>query len=212
MKLYGESFPDRGEIPAEYAFCVFDAQGKMAFGSNHNPHLAWEQVPQSAKSLILLCIDPDVPAKPAASTDLNRVIPVDVPRINFFHWVMVDVEPAMGGIVAGSCSDGVVPRGKRNPSGPKGSRQGVNDYTRFTSNDPEMAGIYRGYDGPCPPSSDERIHHYYFRLYAMDFSLCPVEGDFTGADVIQAIRGHVLAESEWTGLYSLNLAIQDGLR
>jgi hypothetical protein len=41
-------------------------------------------------------------------------------------------------------------------------RQGVNDYTGWFANDPDMAGEYYGYDGPCPPWNDERVHTYVF--------------------------------------------------
>ncbi|GIS40711.1 MAG: hypothetical protein Ct9H90mP13_05570 [Pseudomonadota bacterium] len=34
---------------------------------------------------------------------------------------------------------------------PSGSRQGINDYTKFMAGDPEMQGNYFGYEGPCPP-------------------------------------------------------------
>jgi phosphatidylethanolamine-binding protein (PEBP) family uncharacterized protein len=33
---------------------------------------------------------------------------------------------------------------------------------------PDMAGQYFGYDGPCPPWNDERMHHYIFTIYALD--------------------------------------------
>lgn len=45
------------------------------------------------------------------------------------------------------------------PDVPAGSRQGLNDYTAFMAGS-EMAGDYFGYDGPCPPWNDERLHHY----------------------------------------------------
>jgi phosphatidylethanolamine-binding protein (PEBP) family uncharacterized protein len=43
-----------------------------------------------------------------------------------------------------------------------------------------MAGEYYGYDGPCPPWNDERVHTYVFTLYALDIPRLPLEGRFTG--------------------------------
>lgn len=67
-----------------------------------------------------------------------------------------------------------------------------------------MEGTYFGYDGPCPPWNDERLHHYHFVPYATDLARCPVEGAFTGPEVEAGITGHVLAEVRLTGTYSLN--------
>jgi phosphatidylethanolamine-binding protein (PEBP) family uncharacterized protein len=41
-------------------------------------------------------------------------------------------------------------------------------------------------------------------LYATDLGRCPVEGAFTGPQVLAAIAGHVLAQARLTGTYSLN--------
>jgi phosphatidylethanolamine-binding protein (PEBP) family uncharacterized protein len=41
-------------------------------------------------------------------------------------------------------------------------------------------------------------------LYALDVAKCPVAGKFGGADVRNAIGGHVLGEAKLTGLYTLN--------
>jgi hypothetical protein len=101
-----------------------------------------------------------------------------------------------------------VPRGKQSPAGPPGSRQGLNDYTLWFAGDADMAGRYFGYEGPCPPWNDERLHHYHFALYAMDVARCPVEGTFTGQQVRAALAGHVLAEARLTGTYSLNPAVR----
>ena len=40
-----------------------------------------------------------------------------------------------------------------------------------------------------------------------DLERCPVEGAVTGAQVLEAIEGHVLAQAEITGTYSLNPAV-----
>jgi Raf kinase inhibitor-like YbhB/YbcL family protein len=202
------SFGHEQRIPGEFAFGVPDAAQHLHLGPNRNPHLFWSGVPSATKSLVLLCVDVDVPTRADDVNQEGRVVPASLPRADFYHWLMVDIPPAVQEIAAGACSDGVVPRGKRSPAGPPGSRQGLNDYTLWFAGDTEMAGQYLGYDGPCPPWNDERLHHYHFVLYATDYARCPVDGAFTGQQVRAALAGHVLAEARLTGTYSLNPAVR----
>ncbi|MGH8495740.1 MAG: YbhB/YbcL family Raf kinase inhibitor-like protein [Gammaproteobacteria bacterium] len=204
MHLRIEGIDDNGPIPGRFAFGVPDAKAHIHLGDNRNPKLAWEDVPDRASSLVLICVDPDVPSKGDDANQEGRVIPADLPRVDFFHWVMVDLAPESGSIREAACSDGVTPRGKSEPSGPRGSRQGLNDYTRWFKGDAEMSGLYFGYDGPCPPWNDSIVHHYHFVLYATDLERCPVDGDFTGEAVMDAIEGHVLTEARVVGTYTLN--------
>ena len=165
---------------------------------------SWSNAPDGAQSLVLICVDTDVPSSLENFNKEGKTISSDLPRVDFMHWVMVDILPIDGGVEEGECSDGITPKGKQNPKGPPGSRQGINGYTNFMVGDPEMEGNYFGYEGPCPPWNDEIPHHYRFKLFACDIDRCPVEGVFTGSDVLKAIEGHVIAETELTGLYSLN--------
>jgi Raf kinase inhibitor-like YbhB/YbcL family protein len=211
MKLASGSFSDNGAIPVEYAFCAPDAKTHCTLGANRNPQLAWRDVPAGTKSLALICHDYDVPSKPDDVNQEGRIIPASLPRIDFFHWVLVDIDPALGEIKAGEFSSGVTPRGKAGPhvpDGPPGVRQGVNDYTLWFASDKDMSGDYYGYDGPCPPWNDSIVHNYVFTLYALDVAVCGVSGRFNGNDVRAAIKGHVLAEAKITGLYSLNPQIK----
>jgi Raf kinase inhibitor-like YbhB/YbcL family protein len=204
MKLTSTSFRHNEPIPGRCAFGIPDGAGHMKLGQNRNPQLAWSGIPPGAKSLVLLCIDVDVPSSLDNFNKDGRVIEKSLPRVEFCHWVMVDIAPCDGAVAEGECSDGIIARGKKNPGGPTGSRQGLNEYTGFMASDPDMAGDYYGYEGPCSPWNDQRIHHYHFILYATDLARCPVEGRFTGADVQKAIKGHVLAEARLTGTYTLN--------
>jgi hypothetical protein len=68
-----------------------------------------------------------------------------------------------------------------------------------------MRGDYGGYDGPWPPSNDERLHHYVFTVYALDAATLDVGSRFTGSDAIAAMKGHVLAQASITATYALNL-------
>ncbi len=207
MRVSSSSFADGGGIPGEYAFCVPDPDTHATFGANRNPAFTWADLPDGTSSLVLICHDPDVPTRPDDVNQEGREVPADLPRTDFFHWVLVDVSPDAAGIAEGEFSDGVTPRGKQAAAGPHGTRQGVNNYTDWFQGDADMEGTYYGYDGPCPPWNDALIHHYVFTLYALDVERCPVEGDFTGPDVLAAIEGHVLGQAAHTGTYTLNPAL-----
>jgi Raf kinase inhibitor-like YbhB/YbcL family protein len=204
MKLTSASFADNQPIPSAYAFCAPDSASHVTLSSNRSPELSWSDVPPGTQSLVLICHDPDVPSKADDVNQEGRTIPSDLPRIDFYHWVLVDIAPAAGGIKEGEYSDGVSARGKSGPEAPGGTRQGINDYTKWFAGDKDMGGNYFGYDGPCPPWNDTIVHHYVFTLYALNVDRCPVDGEFTGEDVRRAIAGHVLAEASITGTYSLN--------
>jgi phosphatidylethanolamine-binding protein (PEBP) family uncharacterized protein len=116
----------------------------------------------------------------------------------------VDLAAAAGTFSEGELSRGVTAHGKTGPAGPRGTRVGLNDYTGWFKGDAAMEGQYFGYDGPCPPWNDSRIHHYAFNLYALDVPRTSVEGVFTGAQVRHSITGHVLAEATYGGTYTIN--------
>lgn len=207
MNVSSESFAHNQPIPEEFAFAAIDPQSHATLSANRNPQLSWSGLPAGCKSLALIVVDPDAPTVADDVNKEGRVILADLPRADFHHWVMVDIAPTCAGIAAGACSDGVTPHGKQDPAAPAGAtqaRQGVNDYTNWFTGDPDMGGRYFGYDGPGPPWNDQRVHHYHFKLYALDIVRCAVEGAFTAADVMQAIEGHVLAEAVLTGTYTLN--------
>lgn len=204
MQLTSADFSHQSRIPEPFTFCAPDPKSHVRMSANRNPGLSWSALPAGTRSLVLLCVDPDVPTKPDDVNKEGRTVPAGLPRTNFYHWTMVDIAPRVAQIAAGSCSNGVTPRGKRSPPGPAGSRQGLNDYTGWFANDKDMSGQYFGYDGPCPPWNDERVHHYHFSLYATDLARCPLDGAFTGAQVEAAIKGHVLVEARITGTYTLN--------
>jgi phosphatidylethanolamine-binding protein (PEBP) family uncharacterized protein len=69
-----------------------------------------------------------------------------------------------------------------------------------------MVGEYLGYDGPCPPWNDERVHHYHFRVSALDVATLGLAPGFTLTQLREAMDGHVLACAVWVGTYSLNPA------
>jgi len=208
MQLWSNSFADGHQIPGAFAFCVIDPAHHVKLSSNHNPHFAWRDAPAKTASFVVVCRDGDVPSKPDDVNQEGREVPSTLPRVDFYHWLLVDIPSSLTSIAAGSFSDTVTPRGKSGPLAPHGTRQGINDYTAWFAGDNDMRGDYFGYDGPCPPWNDEILHHYVFTLYALDVAKCGVSGTFKGADVLAAIRGHVLGQAALTGIYSLNPAVK----
>ncbi len=68
---------------------------------------------------------------------------------------------------------------------PENTKHGKNSWNR---ND---------YGGPCPP---DRIHRYFFRLYALDKALSLKDGA-TKKQIIDAMQGHILGTAELMGKY-----------
>jgi len=208
MRISSRSFINNRKIPPQFAFCAPDPKTRVAPSKNLNPHLQWQDVPTNAKSLALICHDPDAPGKPDDVNKEGRTISAQLPRADFYHWVLVDLPAATLQIKEGEFSSGVKPRGKPGPESMQGSRQGLNDYTTWFASDKEMTGNYFGYDGPCPPWNDTIPHHYIFTLYALDLARCPVAGAFRGPEVLAAIKGHIIAQAQITGLYTLNPSLK----
>ncbi|MBX3606750.1 MAG: YbhB/YbcL family Raf kinase inhibitor-like protein [Piscinibacter sp.] len=204
MRLWSDSWVNGERIPPRYAAGRLEAAGGVGFSDNLNPHLAWSDAPVGTRSYALICHDFDVPSRGDDVNQPDREVPQDLPRVDFFHWVLVDLPPALHTIAEGEFSRGFTARGKAGPATLHGARHGINDYTGWFAADAQMAGDYYGYDGPFPPFNDSLIHHYLFTLYALAVERAPVEGRFTGAQVRQAIYPHVLAEATYSGAYTLN--------
>ena len=204
MKLTSSSFDDGAPIPAQYAFCAPDPKSHVTLSGNRNPQLAWLEVPMGPKSFAVICHDPDVPSKGDDVNQEGRTVPKSLPRVDFFHWVLVDLPASSVGVAVGEFSSSVTARGKPGPRAAHGARHGINDYTGWFASDADMAGDYYGYDGPCPPWNDEIPHRYVFTVYALDVERLPLEGRFGGNEARQAIEGHVLAQAAITGRYTLN--------
>ena len=94
----------------------------------------------------------------------------------FTHWVVYDIPPETGHIEEN------VPSTERVAGL---GTQGKND------------GGKVGYMGPAPPSG---THRYFFRLYALD-TMLGLGVRATHKQVMDAIKGHVLAEAELMGTY-----------
>ncbi|MBN1417282.1 MAG: YbhB/YbcL family Raf kinase inhibitor-like protein [Planctomycetes bacterium] len=97
----------------------------------------------------------------------------DAPRATpWVHWVLYKIPPGATGLAEGSAGGGT---------------EGKNDFGRTA------------YGGPMPPPG-HGVHHYYFRLYALGVAL-DLKPGATKAQLLKAMKGHVLAEGELIGTY-----------
>lgn len=204
MKLWSDNFADGAWLPPVYGFST----------GNRNPHLAWDEVPNGSESLALFCIDFDAPQDASLVNREGVSVPLAAPRGAFFHWSLLDMPVALRSIADGRFSGGVTEGGKRAPQvwlplggGQCRLRQGLNDYSGWFAGDAGMQGDYFGYDGPCPPCNDERLHHYLFRLYALDVPRLVLPERFTGQQAHAALHGHILDEAQLVAAYTLNPAL-----
>jgi Raf kinase inhibitor-like YbhB/YbcL family protein len=99
----------------------------------------------------------------------------NAPEMTWIHWILINIPPD-----AHSLPEGVTPEDL-----PQGTIAGLNDWRRV------------GYGGPCPPTGR---HRYFHKLFALDMVL---EGMIspTMTQVEDAIRGHIIAQTEVMGTY-----------
>jgi len=207
VQVTSSGFKDGGALPARLAFCRIDPATHATLSDNRSPQLSWSGAPAGTKSFAIICHDYDVPSRGDDVNQEGRTIPKSLPRVDFFHWVVVDLPASLASVAEGEFASGVTAKGKPGPAAAHGSRQGLNDYTGWFAGDKEMGGQYHGYDGPCPPWNDEIPHHYVFTVFALDVARLPLEGAFTGAQAREAMKGHVLAQAKITGVYALNPSV-----
>lgn len=196
-------------IPEEFAFCVPADEGHVTMGRNRNPRIAWSGAPAGTRSFAIICHDPDVPSKADNVNKEGVTIPASLPRVDFYHWVLVDIPASRDEILGGEDSHGITAGGK--PLGQTGyGVRGVNNYTDWFASDADMKGDYGGYDGPCPPWNDEIVHHYHFTVYALGVPTLGLSGRFGGPEVMKAMQGRILDQATWIGKYSLNPKVRPG--
>ena len=101
----------------------------------------------------------------------------DAPRGTWTHWVLFNLPPTTRSLAKG------LP-----PTSPTqdGAEQGVNDFGKV------------GYGGPSPPPG--KPHRYFFKLFALDQMLDLPPGA-SRAQLLSAMKGHVLGEAEIMGTY-----------
>ena len=101
----------------------------------------------------------------------------DAPRGTWVHWVLYDLPEAVQELPEGIGQVETLQNG---------AKQGKNDFGKV------------GYGGPCPPSGP--AHRYYFKLYALD-QMTSLRPKATKQQLLDAIKGHVLAQTELMGTY-----------
>jgi Raf kinase inhibitor-like YbhB/YbcL family protein len=100
----------------------------------------------------------------------------DAPVGTWVHWVLFNIPPETVELPAAIPPQAVLE---------SGARHGMNDFRRL------------GYGGPCPPGG---THRYFFKLYALDATLS-LESASTKAEVVAAMKGHILEEAQLMGKY-----------
>jgi Raf kinase inhibitor-like YbhB/YbcL family protein len=158
--------------------------------------------------LALINDDLDVPVDVGTFNQAGEVVSRLQERRALCHWVLVNLAPDDREIGLGEFSNGVAVGGKPGPDGPRGTLQGLNEYTDWFINDPVMAGKYFGYDGPCPPYNDEVAHRYVFTLYALDAARLQVDTVFDKHGALREISNHILASASITGTFSSNRSVR----
>jgi Raf kinase inhibitor-like YbhB/YbcL family protein len=112
-------------------------------------------------------------APPARTKSFALVIDdPDAPSGTFRHWGAYDIPASARGIGAGEHLGSEV------------------------NND----GGKPGYTGPCPPKGNG-VHHYHFKLFALDVERLGLRPNAKVPDVEKAASGHAIAQGELIGTY-----------
>lgn len=101
----------------------------------------------------------------------------DAPHGTWVHWVLYNLPSETQDLDEG------IPTADTLPSGAK---QGKNDFGNI------------GYGGPAPPKG--KPHRYFFKVYALSGEVGLAPGA-TKAELVEAMKGHILAEGELMGTY-----------
>ena len=98
----------------------------------------------------------------------------------FVHWVIYKIPSDSPGLPE------QLPKSPK-PRTPDHTLQGKNTYRHI------------GYDGPAPPPG-HGLHHYHFRVYALDKPL-EVETGLDNKSLLASMSGHILDTGELVGTY-----------
>lgn len=99
------------------------------------------------------------------------------------HWVIYKIPVSVGELPEGVST-------AEKPSVPAGSMQGKNSWKKV------------GYRGPAPPRG-HGVHHYHFKLYAID-GVLDVKPGLEKKELLKALMRHVVGEGELVGTYDRN--------
>ena len=119
---------------------------------------------------------------PEATKELAMIVDdPDAPTAQpWVHWVIYKIPLEAAGLAEGIPADAEL-------STPTGTLQGRNTSGEI------------GYHGPMPPPG-HGVHHYYFKLYALDTQLSLKSGADKQA-LLSAMEGHILAQGKLVGTY-----------
>ena len=92
----------RRDIPARYAAGKLDAAGGVGFPTISIRIWRGARCRRARDRSVLICHDFDVPSRGDDVNKSDREVPADLPRVDFFHWVMVDIAPGLGAIGEGA--------------------------------------------------------------------------------------------------------------
>ena len=96
----------------------------------------------------------------------------DAPGKTWVHWVLYHIPPDRTDLPEKAAGIGT---------------EGINDFKKI------------GYGGPKPPKG-HGVHHYRFKLYALDTDLS-LKAGITKAELTAAMKGHILSETRLIGTY-----------
>jgi len=203
LKVSVGSIKSGGMLPNKYAFCQPAAQGHTGSGPNISPAINWSKGPRGTKSYVVILNDTDSPKTNRDKMNKEGMtVPATSERQTFYHWVLVDIPAKITSLKEGEASTARVLHGKPATPAPAGGVNGLNDYTKATAANEAMKGQYFGYDGPCPPWNDENMHHYHFFVYALNVKSLNMPKEFYGPDVMEAMKGKILAEGKFEAVYT----------
>ena len=126
IRLTSPAFTEGAMIPREFT----------CDGADRSPPLEWSGVPQAARSLVLICDDPDAPGG------------------TWSHWVLYDLAPSVTSLDQGVATDLVATLEPKTVVKQPGltATQGKNDFGKI------------GYGGPCPPRGVHRYFFRLYAL------------------------------------------------
>lgn len=99
------------------------------------------------------------------------------------HWVLYHLPPSCNSLATGFSTDAKA-------TAALGVRQGKNSWT---------SGQTQIYRGPAPPRG-HGMHHYHFRLFALD-SQFDLPAGLTSKALLARLKGHILVTGELIGTY-----------
>ena len=182
MKLWSDSWANGERIPRALRGRQARRRGRRRPSPTTSTRTsAWSDLPAGTQSLALICHDFDVPSRGDDVNQADREVPADLPRVDFFHWVLVDVPAALrrGSPRARSAAASRA-RGKRGPAvavpGFEARARASTTTPAGSPATPRWPATTSATTGRSRRSTTRSIHHYVFTLYALTSRAAPVEG------------------------------------